>query len=181
VSLSRRQFFRRLVKPGEKTREEREARYEVMNTYVRTELLPYDFSLTESQEAELFAAVRAALEESADDELFSAIVRFKVDEVVDSKIRPWRQANELNELANRVKELRGCAADYVATFLNGQATPAAIEQLKQRFAIPDSKALEAELRRQIQEWIVTVEESELLQYDLVTVKDLVFAQLRSWC
>jgi len=181
VSLSRRQFFRRLVKPGEKTREEREARYEVMNTYVRTELLPYDFSLTAEQEAELFAAVRAALLETSDEELFSAIIRFKVDEVVDSKIRPWRQASQLNEQANRVKELRDSAADYVSTFLNGQATPAAIEQLKQRFVIPDSKALEAELKRQIREWIVTVEDSQLLQYDLVTVKDLVFAQLRSWC
>jgi len=152
-----------------------------MITYVRTELLPYDFSLTAEQETELYAAVRTALQETSDEELFSAIIRFKVDEVVDLKIRPWRDASQLNELANRVKELRDSAADYVSTFLNGQATPAAIEQLKQRFAIPDSRALEAELRRQIQAWIVTVEDSKLLQYDVVTVKDLVFAQLRSWC
>ena len=38
-----------------------------------------------------------------------------------------------------------------------------------------------ELRARVQDWIVTVEENELLQYDVVTVKDLVFAQLRSWC
>jgi len=152
-----------------------------MDAYVRTNLLPYDFSLTAEQEAQLFAAVRAALEATGDEELFSAIIRFKVDEVVDAKIRPWRDASQLNEQLNRVKELRDSAAGYVSTFLNGQATPAAIEQLKQRFAIQDARALDTELRKQIQEWVATVEDSDLLQYDVVTVKDLVFAQLRSWC
>ena len=152
-----------------------------MDAYVRTNLLPYDFSLTAEQEAQLFAAVRAALEDTGDEELFSAIIRFKVDEVVDAKIRPWRDASQLNEQLNRVKELRDSTAGYVSTFLNGQATPAAIEQLKQRFAIQDARALDTELRKQIQEWVATVEDSDLLQYDVVTVKDLVFAQLRSWC
>jgi len=169
------------VRPGEKTREERQARYEVMDAYVRTNLLPYDFALSAEQEGQLFAAVRSALEETADEELFSAIIRFKVDEVVDGKIRPWRDASQLNEQLNRIKELRDTAAGYVNGFLNGQATPAAVEQLKQHFAIQDSKLLEAELRKQIQEWIATVPDSDLLQYDVVTVKDLVFAQLRSWC
>jgi lipase chaperone LimK len=181
MSLSRRQFFRRLVKPGQKTREEREARYDLMDTHVRTHLLPYDFGLTADQEAELFACVRAALEETNDEELFSAILRFKVEEVVDGKIRPWREASLLNEQAQRLKELRRSAADYASTFLNGQATPAAIEQLKTLCRIQDAKALEAELTRRIQEWIATVDDSELMQYDVVTVKDLVFAQLRSWC
>jgi hypothetical protein len=69
----------------------------------------------------------------------------------------------------------------VSAFLNGQATPAAIEQLRVRFAIEDSRLLEGELAKQIREWIVGMDDSELLQYDVVTVKDLVFAQLRSWC
>ena len=104
-----------------------------------------------------------------------------MDEVVDGKIRPWRDAIQLNEQLNRLKELRGSAADYVSTFLNGQATPAAIDQLKQHFGIQDAKALEVELRKRIVEWLSGVEDSELLQYDVVSVKDLVFAQLRSWC
>ena len=99
-----------------------------MDAYVRTNLLPYDFSLTAEQEAQLFAAVRAALEDTGDEELFSAIIRFKVDEVVDAKIRPWRDASQLNEQLNRVKELRDAAAGYVNTFLNGQATPAAAQR-----------------------------------------------------
>jgi hypothetical protein len=180
MSLSRRQFFRRLVKPGEKTREEREARYEIMYNYVRTNLLPYDFSLMAAQGAELFATVRLALEETNDEELFSAILRFKVEEVADRKIRLWRDENQLNEHLNRLRELRDSAPDYVSAFLNGQATPAAIEQLKITCGIQDARALEMELRTRIQDWIITVDEGELLQYDVVTVKDLVFAQLRSW-
>jgi hypothetical protein len=152
-----------------------------MDAYVRTNLLPYDFSLTAVQEAELFATVRAALEETGDEELFSAIVRFRVDEVVDSKIRPWRDASQLEQEANLVKELRRSAVDYVSLFLNGQATPTAVEQLKQELGIHDVRALEAELKNRVQQWVLTVEDSELLRYDVVTVKDLVFAQLRSWC
>ena len=181
MSLSRRQFFRRLVRPGEKSREERVARYELMDTYVRTNLLPYDFALSAGQEAELFSSVRSALEDTNDEELFSAILRFKVEEVVDGKIRPWREESQANENLNRLKEVRNSATDYVSTFLNGQATPAAIEQLKLRFGTLDTRALDAELRTRVQEWISTVDDSELLQYDVVTVKDLVFAQLRSWC
>ena len=152
-----------------------------MFAYVRTSLLPYDFSLTEEQEAELFATVRSSLEETGDEELFSAIIRFKVEEVVDSRIRPWRDASQLNELANRVKELRKSAIDYVSLFLNGQATPAAVEQLKRELGIYDLDALETELKNRVEAWILTVEDSDLLRYDVVTVKDLVFAQLRSWC
>jgi len=143
--------------------------------------LPYDFGLTEAQEAELFAAVRAALEETGDEELFSAIIRFKVDEVVDSKIRPWREASYLDEEGGKLRELRRIAVDYVNLFLNGQGSPTTIEQLQQELSIDNIPDLEAELRKRIQEWIQTVEDSELLKFDVVTVKDLVFDQLRSWC
>src|SRR6185295_516208 len=105
----------------------------------------------------------------------------KVEEVVDAKVRRWRDENQLNDQLARLKEIRHSAADYVSTFLNGQATPAAIEQLKSRCEIQDAKALDTELRSRIQDWIATVDDGELLQYDVVTVKDLVFAQLRSWC
>lgn len=181
MSLSRRQFFNRLVRPNQKTPEERRERYELMHTYVRTNLLPYDFSLNADQESELFEAVRADLDQTNDEELFSSILRFKVEEIVDRKIRPWRDHNYLKEQANRLNEIRHSAADYVSVFLNGQATPAAIEHLKTRFSRENSKALESELKIRIQDWAATVEDAELLQYDVVTVKDLVFAQLRSWC
>ena len=181
MSLSRRQFFRRLVKPGEKSARERKARYDEMAAYVRTNLLPYDFCLTEAQEAELFAAVRASLEEAGDEELFSTIVRYRVDEVVDTKLRPWRDASQFVDQASLVEELRKSAVDYVSVFLHAQATPAAVEQLKRELGLYDISALEAELKKRVEAWILTVEDGELLRYDVVTVKDLVFAQLRSWC
>jgi hypothetical protein len=181
MSLSRRQFFRRFLNPLEKSREERLARYEMMEAYARTSLLPYDFSLTEDQEAELFATLRSALEQTADEELFSAIIRFKVEEVVDARIRPWRVESETRYQADRVNEIRNSAPDYVSTFLGFQATPIAIDHLKQKFGIHDSKALEEDLRRRIREWVATVDDEQLLQYDIFTVKDLVFSQLRSWC
>jgi hypothetical protein len=169
------------MRPGQKSPEERRSRYDLMDTYVRTHLLPYDFALTAEQETELLTSVRSALEETSDEELFSAILRFKVEEAADIKIRRWRNENQLKEQVIRLKEVRDSAEDYVSAFLYGQATPAAIEQLRVRFAIEDSRLLEGELAKQIREWIVAVDDSELLQYDVVTVKDLVFAQLRSWC
>jgi len=152
-----------------------------MDAYVRTHLFPYDFSLTPQQEAELFASVRAALEETGDEELFSAIIRFKVEEVADRKIRFWREQNELSDELNRVREIRHAAVDYVRAFLNGQATPSAVEQLKARCGIQDLPALDVELRSRVAAWIATVDDRELLQYDVVTVRDVVFAELRSWC
>src|SRR2546421_11141408 len=114
MSLSRRQFFNRLMRPGHKSPEERQARYDLMHTYVRTHLLPYDFALTAEQEAELFEAVHRDLEETSDEDLFSAILRFKVEEVVDRKVRLWREQNQLKEQVQRLNELRQSAADYVA-------------------------------------------------------------------
>ncbi len=181
MSLSRRQFFRKFINPAEKSRAERLARYEVMENYVRTNLLPYDFSLTADQEAELFAEVRSALEMTNDEELYSAIIRFKVEEVADAKIRLWREDSRLKDQLDRVREIRNAAPDYVSTFLSLQATPATVEQLKARFGIQESKALEDDLMNRIQEWVATVDDDQLLQYDVFTVKDLVFAQLRSWC
>jgi hypothetical protein len=181
MSLSRRQFFRRLVRPGEKSPEERQARYELMDAHVRTHLLPYDFSLTDLQELELLEAVRSDLQATNDEELFSAILRFKVEEIVDRKIRHWREENYRMEQQQRLQEIRHAAVDYVGEFLSVQATPLAIEQLKERLKTADLKVLETELTEQIQQWIVTVEDNELLQYDVVTVKDRVFAELRSWC
>jgi hypothetical protein len=152
-----------------------------MASYVRTNLLPYDFSLTEAQESELFVAVRAALEETGDEELFSAMIRYKIDQVVESKIRPWREASYMDDEGTRLRELRRIAVDYVNLFLNGQGSPTTIEQLQRELAIHDISALEVTLRKLIQEWIQTVPDSDLLKYDVVTVKDLVFDQLRSWC
>jgi len=82
-----------------------------METYVRTSLLPYDFSLTSEQEADLFCEVRSTLERSSDDELFSAFMRPIIEEVVGTKIRPWREENLLKSQSDRLTEIRNGASD----------------------------------------------------------------------
>ena len=92
MSLSRRQFFRNLVKPEEKRSSSRQERYDQMESFVRTSLLPYDFAYTYAEEAELFAAVRSFLEGLGDAELFSEGLRLQVQELGLSKVQQWRNA-----------------------------------------------------------------------------------------
>jgi hypothetical protein len=91
MSLSRRRFFEQFMRPGKKSPEERKVRYEMMEEYVRTQVVPPDSPLTARQEAELFNALRSALEETDDEELFSVVLHFKVEEVVDRQLRKWRE------------------------------------------------------------------------------------------
>src|ERR1051326_5667855 len=72
MALSRRQFFRSLV-PGDPQSPKRLARYETLETYVRTQLLPYDFELTEDQERELLAEIRGVLEKTPNNDLFEVV------------------------------------------------------------------------------------------------------------
>ncbi len=181
MALSRRQFFSRFLNPIDKSNPDRVARYAVIENHVRTNLLPYDFAITAEQEKELLAAVRTALESAPNDELFSPYIRGRLEEVVESKIQPWREESHLQYQAERIKEVRLSAPDYVSTFLSFQATPATVDLLKQRFAMDDVKLLETTLKDKVRAWIVEMPDEELLQYDVVSVKDLVFAQLRSWC
>jgi len=181
MSLSRRQFFRSLWNPGDRPSQERLDRYDVLETYVRTHLLPYDFSVTEAQEQALLAEIRSLLEQVPNDVLFSQDIRQRIEEIVESKIEPWRHANLDIVNTERIREIRNAAPDYVATFLSFQATPQAIDKLKQRFGITDLHELESELRDKIGTWIEELEDQKLKPYDIFSVKELVFAELRSWC
>src|SRR5437762_303110 len=112
MALSRRQFFRRFLNPGdEPPSPERLARYEALETYTRTQLLPYDFTLTTDQERQLLAAVRAVLEKSRDNELFSNVIRGRIEEVVEARIQPWRESHHLAAQGDRLREIRNAAPD----------------------------------------------------------------------
>lgn len=181
MSLSRRQFFRNLWSPGNAPSPARRARYETLETYVRTHLLPYDFTLTEEQERELISNVRYFLELTPNDMLFSSLIRPRIEELVEAKIESWRQENLDQLKAERAREIRNAAPDYVNTFLNFQASPLTIDQLKQRFTIDDPQQLEIELKAKVRIWIDGVSDGELQQYDVFSIKDAVFAEIRSWC
>jgi hypothetical protein len=176
MPLSRRQFFRRLWSPGDKASPRRLARYEEIKKDVRTYLLPYDFSLTEEQTDLLFADIQLTLEAAQDDELFSTKIVDRIGKLADARIQTWREL-----LLVWVKEVRHYAADYVSTFLSSEASPDTVEQLKQRFGIDELAELEAELKKRVRNWIAGIEDEKLLQYDIISVKDLVFSEIRSWC
>ena len=176
MPLSRRQFFRRLWSPGDKASPRRLARYEEIKKDVRSYHFPYDFSLTEGQSDLLFADIQFTLEATQDDELFSTRIVDRIGKLADSRIQMWRDLS-----LGWVKEVRHYAADYVSEFLSSEASPETVEQLKRRFEIDDLAALETELKKQVRNWIADIEDEKLQQYDIISVKDLVFSELRSWC
>lgn len=175
MSLSRRQFFRRLLNPADKSNPRRTARYEELKTYVRTCLLPYDFSLTEWETAELLGEVQMALEAASDEDLFCDAIRVRIDKLVEAKVEFWRQV-----VVGWAKEIRSMAIDHVTTFL-AEAEPEDLDRLKQFVSADDPEAFELQLRTRVEDWLNTLEDDKLLQYDVMAVKELVYAELRSWC
>ena len=97
MPLSRRQFFRRFLSPSERSAQERLTRYAVLESYVRTHLLPYDFAVTDEQLSELVAEVRVILGSTSDEDLFSPRIYNVIDGIVNAKIEPWREAYWLQE------------------------------------------------------------------------------------
>ena len=180
MSLSRRHFFRSLL-PGDPNSPKRLDRYTTLETYVRTQLLPYDFELTEDQEKELMAEVRSFLEKASNDDLFAHSIRNRLEQMVEQKLQPWRSDSDREASAARLQEIRRAAPDYVTTFLEMNAGEPVIEQLMQMYGIFDLPELEESLKRQVEIWISETNDRLLAQYNVVSVQDLVFAQLRSWC
>jgi len=139
-------------------------------------LIPFDFSLTPEQTSEVFDTADVALKAASDEDLFSDAIRIRLDQLIEPKIKMW-----YNQLLEHVQDVRHSAADYVSAFLGYEATPEQIEQLRLRFTMEDYGDLEGELKKQIRTWVAGLDNESLRKYDVVTVKDLVFAELRSWC
>jgi len=183
MELSRRHFFRRLWSTGDRTPEERQARYAVLESFVRTQLLPYDFTLTDSQLGAMMAGVRFHLKATRDNELFAPEICVKLQKIVDSMTEPWRQEHflKLEAELTRASENREAALRHIAEFLKSRATPPQIKALRSRFSVADLPALEARLETEIHSWINGVTNEEVLRYDENSIQELVFAQLLSWC
>lgn len=182
MALSRRQFFRRFLGPTEDSPtapESRAARYEVLETYVRTQLLPYDFALSEEQEQELYARVRKHLETVEDAELQSVFVRGQVEEVVEAALTPWREADRLQVQRERNREVREAGISSVNEFVHIFGSPSTLLALRRKLQATELEHLEGMLREEVRGWMASLSEEELLQYDIFTVKDVVFAKIRS--
>jgi hypothetical protein len=164
MDLSRRHFFRRLWSTGDKTQEERLARYTVLESFARTQLLPYDFSLTDEQLSAMQEGVRFHLKATRDKELFAPEICVK-----------------LEAEARRAEQNREAALGHVSSFLSEKATPAQIDALRARFGVQDLKAVEARLETELRSWVNGQTNEELLHCDSESIKNLVFAQILSWC
>ena len=183
MGLSRRHFFRRLWSTGDRTPEERLSRYTVLESFARTQLLPYDFSLTDEQISAMQAGVRFHLKATRDNELFAPEICVKLQKIVDAMIEPWRQEHFLKleaELA-RAEKNREAALGHIAAFLSEKATSAQLAALRSRFGTPDLKAIEARMETELHSWVNGLTNEEVLQYDADSIRELVFAHVLSWC
>lgn len=147
-----------------------------MKSYVGAILIPFDFSLTPEQTSEVFAIADTALQAAPDEDLFSDAIRIRLDQLIEPIIKKWYE-----ELLEHVQDVRHSAADYVTAFLGSEASQEQIELLMKRFNIANLDDLDTELKKQIRTWIAGLDNEKVRQYDVITVKDLVFAELRSWC
>src|SRR5215471_20800667 len=144
MELSRRHFFRRLWSTGDRTQEERLARYSTLESFARTQLLPYDFSLTDEQLSAMSAGVRFHLKATRDTELFAPEICVKLQKICDAMIEPWRQEHflKLEAEARRAEENREAVLACVESFLRDVASPAQIKALGVRFGTQDLQVIE---------------------------------------
>jgi hypothetical protein len=181
MSISRRQFFRGMAGQGEGRQREHERRVSELDAYVRTNLLPYDFALTAEQTAAVLAAVRAGIDLDGPDgvvsseDLLSYARRRQMDGIVEETVRPWREEYW------KAEEVRRSAAVLVQEFFAIEATPEDRLKLTERFHVPSPADLEGETDRQVQAWLAGLSNARMAACDDEALRELVFAELRSWC
>jgi hypothetical protein len=181
MSISRRQFFRGIAGQGEGRQREHDRRISELNTYVRTNLLPYDFALTAEQTESVLAAVRTGINLDGPDgvvsteDLLSYDRRRQMNEIVEDTVRPWREEYW------KAEEVRRSASVLVQEFFSIEATPEDRLKLTQRFHLPHPSDIEVEIDRQVQYWLATLSNARMAACDGDALRELVFAELRSWC
>jgi len=175
MAISRRQFFRGIVGQSEGRQRIEESRTSILDTYVRTNLLPYDFALTAEQTDELLAAVNIAIQPADNEDLFTYERRQKMNQVVEETLQPWR------EEFWKAEEKRREASILVRDLLTVETTPEERDKLQQRFHIPYPAVLEDEVARQIEAWLAGLPNSRVAGCDEEALRDLVFSEIKSWC
>jgi hypothetical protein len=165
-----------MVGQGEGRQRDEEKKTGALDTYVRTNLLPYDFALTAEQTDEVLATVRAVIQPAGDDEdLFTYERRQQMNQVVEETVRPWREEYW------KAEEVRRDAAILIQEFLSVETTPEERSTLRQRFHIPYPAVLEEEVARQVQSWLAGLPNSRVAACDSAALRDLVFSEIKSWC
>ena len=174
MPISRRNFFRGLVGQGDNRQREQEKRVRAVESWVRTNLLPYDFALSGEQTAEILAAAVAAAPIDGEDELLTHKLRLRLREIVEQRVEQFRE-----EFLN-AEHARSEAIAYVKGYLS-EVTPEDIQRLCAHFQIPDSHPFEEEIVLQTRYWLGGLPNSSLAALDHDALRELVLSELRSWC
>ncbi len=179
--IDRRAFFSGLWKRRpqfQRTRAERKTRYKALETHVQLHFLPNDFALTEAEEAFLWSRVRALLELTDDQNLFSTGITKRLSQLVEDILEPLRMASAEVTPSREPESLRQAAIEKVGTFLKN-ASESEIDSLKTKFSLADLTDLERHLRQEISMWVHALEDSEVVKHDSFSIQDPVFARLRA--
>jgi hypothetical protein len=171
MRMSRRLFFKGLTgKEGPRRRVDRAA---AIDAYVRTNLLPYDFCLTDSQVEELLRAVRSEFTEGEGSEL-SPEERRRITVSAQETIEFWRDEYL------KAEDKRRDAAILVREFLHTEATPDLLEGLRNHFQIPATKIVEDEIERSAVSWLYALPNAHLAPLNAEELRNLVFTQIQAW-
>ena len=177
--VNRRQFLSCFWKGQQgvpRSEADREARYQALETHVQTELLPTDFALTETEKSQLSSRIGSFLKKASDEDLFSTDIVDRLKLLVEDVLEPWQMANDEMTARKKPQELRIAAIESVPLFLNA-ATREQIDSLMKRFALVNRIELEVRLREDVATWIQRMENTDLLNYDAVSIQEPVFRHL----
>lgn len=175
MAISRRGFFRGLTGKAEDPERELQKRKLAVESYIRAYLLPYDFPLTAEQTAEVLAAATEAIDLNAEGELLTVERIGRMSKIVDSRLERWRDEYL------KAEKVQSEAVAFVEDFLSFEASPEQLDRLRQRFQLPDTRALEEEIARQIRVWLASLPNARVASLDSPAARDLVFSEIRSWC
>ena len=173
MPISRRQFFRGLVGQSDDRQREQLKRTLEVESYVRTNLLPYDFALTGDQSAEVLAAAIGGVDIDGNGDLLTYENRMRLREIVDTKVQVWREEYLQAEDVRR-------DASFVEEFFH-EATAEELERLGTFLQMPYPADLHQEVDRQIRVWLSGLPNAFLAKSTHEELRELVFSQIRSWC
>ncbi len=175
MPISRRQFFRGIVRQNETREPDLHRKLEEIDAYVRTNLLPYDFGLSVDQTAQLLTTVREAMDVQGADDLFTAERRQRMYQIVEETLSPWR------EEFWQAEEMRRSAPALVEEFVEIEISSEQRRRLGERFSISYPNQLNEEIVRQVQTWLAGLPHAQLAACNVAALRELVFSELMSWC
>ena len=174
MPISRRQFFRGFT--GKTDQEPNEIdRASAIDIYIRSNLLPYDFSLTDEETERVMDAVRSGIDPGDASAPVSEAEKRRMIELADQAIQPFR------EQFWKAEEARRNGLVFVREFLTTEATPEDLQKIRERFNIPYLTLLEDEIERLASSWLYRLSNEQLAPLEGPFLKELVVSELKSWC